>query len=90
MMKYNRKAFLSDNPEETGSICGRAKIDGGYCTLEAELRIYDCNRSVTLDFDCFDLSEIPERVAKADLLIEEITKFRDALISLKPNTHFYY
>lgn len=91
-MKRSRKTFLSTRPDETGSICTKVDSSSGMrCYfIEAELKIYDCSRSVILDFDCFDASDLKERIEKANLLLDEIARFRDDLIACKAKTKFFY
>jgi len=79
------KRFLSDDEHETGSICWyiEKNEDADFLTVNSSVKIYDCNRSVSLDFDCLDLEDIEGRVAKVDVLIEELTKLRGALLEAK-------
>ena len=88
----NRKKFLTDNPEETGSVCTKVQNSTGSYTydIEASIKIYDCNRSVTLDFDCYNKSELPERIAKIEVLLSELLNMREALVSLNTPTKFFY
>jgi hypothetical protein len=91
----NNKKFLSDDPIETGSICWAVESDtsGDRFTqaVEANIKFYDCSRSVVLDFDCYKDSEVADRIKKADILIEELNKFREALVLQLPKPKkFHY
>ena len=87
----SNKVFLSGREDETGSICWKVKkgTDLPYY-IEGHIKIYDCSRSVTLDFDCFDKEELAERVVKANILLDEVTKLRDELVRLNTRKSFYY
>jgi hypothetical protein len=54
-------------------------MDGG---MEASLDISDCNRKVTLDFYFFGTEEknIKRRLDKLNLIVEEVTKFRNTYL----------
>jgi hypothetical protein len=90
----NNKVFLNDLPDETGSVCWSITKDSdgiGFFFSEGELKLYDCSRSVTIDFSCFYESDIDSRITKANVLLDEITKMRAALIALKiPKKRFHY
>jgi len=92
----NNKKFLSDDPIETGSICWVVDRDGDTSelfsqALEANIKFYDCSRSIVLDFDCYKDTDIADRIKKADILIEELNKFRDALVANLPKPKkFHY
>ena len=89
----NNKVFLNDLPDETGSICWNIQKDGdgiGFFS-DGELKLYDCSRSVTIDFCCYNESDLEGRITKANILITEITKMRDALLALQvPKKRFHY
>jgi len=87
----NKKTFLSNDADETGSICWRVSTPTGHhLVVEADIKIYDCSRSISLDFDCWDQSQIVERIAKADVLLAEIQAFKEELVSKLPNRKFFY
>ena len=92
-MLKNNKVFLNDLPDETGSICWTIARDSGDLGFfsDGELKLYDCSRSVTIDFCCYSESDLESRITKANTLLNEITKMRDALIALKtPKKRFHY
>jgi hypothetical protein len=80
--RYRKRAFLA--PAATGfTSYVLAEVEssggGGYACGNNMLALADCRRRVELEF-C--LSTAPERrrsLAKADLLVEVLTAFRDAL-----------
>lgn len=92
MKIVKNKRFLSeDRHDETGSITYFVeKGTENYSVIQSTVKIYDCNRSISLDFDCYDYQEIDERLNKIDVLVEELTKVRDALASCKKGSKFYY
>ena len=91
-MKQNRKTFLTQDPSETGSICwhvnSNPEID--IYDIEAEVKFYDCSRSVVLDFHCYERKDIANRIEKANTLLKEITEFRDALVACNTKPKLYY
>lgn len=91
-MKRN-KTFLNDSHEDSGSICWYVRTDHkDYLDREvtAEVKITDCSKVICLDFDCQEKRHIDKRIAKVDTLINELTKFRDALESCKKSRKYFY
>lgn len=91
-MNINKKVYLDpEHVTETGSICW--SIDDTYCShkfsIDASIKIYDCSRSITLDFDCYTEGELSNRLKKLEVLISELTEMRELLKSCK-KTKFYY
>lgn len=92
MMKRN-KTFLSDSHEEFDSIRWNVGTNPNDCLrreVTAEVMITDCSKVICLDFDCQEQRHIDKRIAKVDILINELTKFRDALESCKKSKKYYY
>jgi hypothetical protein len=54
---------------------------GGWCW--SEIKIADCNRVVSLDFGFDNDEEFKDRIAKLDLLINDMTEFKAKLVSLR-------
>lgn len=80
--KYYSRKFLNSNKEG-----GLAAIE---CTVEkyghsygawAEVKLTDCNRHITLDFS-YETDKFEARLAKIDLLVEELTKVKEQLIKI--------
>lgn len=97
-MKKRDKRFLNDNHEEFGSVSWRVTTegDGGLFnrSVLAELRIADCYKVVSLDFDCDKASHIDKRLSKLDSLIDSLQDMREALVEAKEDVvssrRFYY
>lgn len=97
MYKFNKKGkeFLSEDSHEFGAVCYYVTVDDktkdkddpisflGFSDIESELRIQDCNKSVTLEFSC-DVSKVQSRINKINTLINELSNMRDALIEAEP------
>lgn len=80
--KYYSRKFLNSNKDG-----GLAAVE---CTVEkyghsfgawAEVKISDCNRTVTLDFS-YETNKFEARLAKLDLLMEELSKVKEQLIKV--------
>lgn len=63
------------NVREGGSVNGRK-----YKYVDTELSISDCTRTINLDFDVASAREARAAIKKIDLLIDELQKFRSAMI----------
>ena len=97
-MKAQSKQFLTDRGDEGGSI--RWSISNEQREewilseyLNAELTVSDCYKQISLDFDCSKHSDFDKRIAKANVLIKEMTAFRNALVKAQQATKpkkFYY
>lgn len=88
----NNKTFLSDNKSEYGSICWATgtkdhikdyPVDEGCIPNRwGEVRITDCSKAIELDFWYNTEEGFKERLAKLDLLVSELLKFREAFIEM--------
>ena len=80
--KYMSKRFISDGPHESGAICTSIqRFDNKRCiSLGVELRIQDCTRSISLEMDFNTQEEFIQRIGKLQVLIDELSVFREALI----------
>lgn len=86
-MKACDKRFLTNNPEEFGSVGWGVKTNPeDYYKIQAELRITDCYEKVTLDFNCEKEKHIDKRIQKLDNLIESLNLMRDSLVEAKSET----
>lgn len=74
------KQFLSDASDEFGAICYHVEVneDLFWKTINADLRIQDCYRSISLCFDA-SVEELDSRIEKANILVDKVIAFRDAL-----------
>lgn len=65
----------------------------GY-TVDAALRVADCHRVITLDFDCEKQAHIKKRVDKLQTLITELEGMKQALLEVDKNLNnkrkFFY
>ena len=68
-MKNGHKAFLNDEPEETGYISWNVTDESDWCTkktdLTANLTVADCRRSARFDFNVYGNITIDDRINKA-------------------------
>jgi len=95
-MKARGKCLLSDSFDEGGSIswevrtCGTSMFDS---FVNGSLKIGDCFRFVDIDFDCSEYKHIKKRIDKAERLILELTKMKEALLlaekELAPKKFYY-
>ena len=78
--KYYSRKFLNSNKE--GGVaaieCIVEKYGHSYGAW-AEVKISDCNRQISLDFS-YETDKFEARLAKIDLLVEELTKVKEQLI----------
>lgn len=78
-MKDKSKEFLSDSHEEFGSISWYVTNEKEYrYGIDAEVRITDCYKEVTLDFACTP-DRMHKRLKKIDTLIESLERFRASM-----------
>lgn len=87
-MRYVVKEFLSDSPDESGSVICKVMTDrvkdihsyshcvrsGGY--MNSSLRIADCGGHIILDFDCTGQKGFDKRKAKLDKMIDILQAMR--------------
>src|ERR1043165_4752417 len=87
---YVRKFLNKEAMHSIGLIHGKIKVEwrrdkktGKRFDFwdEAFLTIGDCSRQITLDFGIANEKEYSNSIHKAELLLEEIQKFRDGLIA---------
>lgn len=86
-MKRRGQQFLNESYYEGGTVRWMVSTEGTDYNLlskpdevEAELKISDCDKIIALDFNCNNLKHLTKRVAKLDVLIEELNKMRSALL----------
>lgn len=86
-----RRLLNSDTETDTGFVVTSfKKEESSHYYVEAQVRIYDCVRSITLDFDCYDRADTVKRLAKINILIEELEIFRAKLEDAAKVPKFYY
>lgn len=90
-MKYISKRFLSTDYDETGAMVCKVEVtkledmhrwSAEHRAVDAEVSFRDCNgKPIYLQF-CMDNEDHPlaARLEKVDLIIHELTKFKQALI----------
>ena len=82
--KAKGKTFLSDHPEEFGSISWKIKVEGGIFStgkvIHAELRMADCYKSIDLDFYCKNQKQLTKRLDKLNTMILELLEMKQCLM----------
>ncbi len=91
-MRLTLKQFLSDSPDETGFIIITASSprveDIQECTwyekggVEAQVQVGDCSQKVYLSFDVKDDISLEKRIAKLNVMIDNLTLLRNTLPAL--------
>lgn len=85
MARYIRKEFLSPCAHETGNIVcqietPRVKDFSSYSEgiyVYASIKLSDCMKSITLDFDASSQGAFEKRLSKLDKMIAELTAMRN-------------
>lgn len=81
MKTISSKTFLSDNPDEFGSIGW--SVEGHHMNnpakKSANLTLKDCYKRIDLEFYYSGFNEYESRIKKIDTLINELSDFREAL-----------
>jgi len=86
--RVNKREWLNDDRSMQGFVIARVpnterdKFDpekSRSVWVESEFRLGDCGRSISLDFNIHDAESIECVRAKADLLLDIITEFNDAV-----------
>lgn len=82
-VRKTSKKFLSDTPYEYGSVCWEVVVDPNdkYDLVQADLRLADCNETISLGFSSRKKKHIAHRIKKLDTLIAELQGMRDFLSS---------
>ena len=77
------KRFLSDTPEEFGTVCYDVCVttEKHHDLVEAHLRITDCNKVVNIGFQSYEKKHMAKRLKKLDNLISTLQEFRSVLTS---------
>ena len=81
--KARGKTFLNDNHEEFGAVAWNVRVGHGRegCKwVNADLRVSDCDDSISLDFYCNSERRLSKRMDKLDVLINELLDFKAALM----------
>lgn len=76
---YSRKWLNSTKQGGTAFIAYSIESypDLNYLSMSAQINISDCFRSVSLDFHCNDEEQYKERLNKLNILISELTAFKE-------------
>lgn len=80
VFKYHRRGFLNKN---TGVALFESSVDKDSNTsfgFDANFTLSDCSRNINLDFYVWEQKDFREKIAKVDLLISELFKFKEAMI----------
>jgi hypothetical protein len=94
-MKFVNKEFLNDSVNETGFIIVKGKSDrqedlsehsAENLYMEAEVQISDCSKKIYLDFSVTKDSDLVKRLAKLDVLINNLVELRTHLPVLWADT----
>lgn len=82
-VRKTSKKFLSDTPYEYGSVCWEVCVDpeDRYDLIQADIRITDCNESISLQFSSNKEKHIDKRIQKLDNLIDSLKEMRKVLKS---------
>lgn len=91
--KESQKLFLSSNPTEYGSVCWSVGCkdwikpypveDGKIPNRWGDVRISDCNNSISLDFWYETEEGYQERLEKIEDLIRSLEDFKEAFIRMR-------
>lgn len=75
-IKHHSRKFLNKTTGVAAIECdiGSTEWCGG---VDGTITITDCSRHVNLDFGVYDVKDLDNKLAKLNLLVEEIGKFRD-------------
>ena len=84
METIKNKTFITDNTTEFGSVSWHVSDGWGQGQEKkhrknSELRLTDCYKVITLDFDYDGWDNFQERIKKVECLIEELQKYKQAL-----------
>lgn len=86
---YRRKWL--NKKEGTAYINVQADVEGGYgkddkdTILSAYVEFKDCTRQCSLEFYAYDQQEFKERMAKLDLIINELNILREFMVANPPS-----
>ncbi len=75
-VKYYSRKFLN---KSQGVALIECEGEVSHWALWANVRIADCNKTICLDFGVHSDKDYKERIAKIDLLINELTKVKSFL-----------
>lgn len=74
----NSRQFLNPlKDDDTGLLQSHVIVHRW--SIDAEFSIWDCNRKISLNFDCYSHEDILKRAEKVDKLIEHLQQFRKGL-----------
>lgn len=78
-IKHHSRKFLN---KSTGLAAIETNIDttpwcGG---VDGSVTITDCSRQINIDFSVYDVKDVDVKIAKLNLLVEEISAFRDVYL----------
>lgn len=77
------KVFLTSDPDQDSSVTWNVGIDhfsANDVDLFSMLKIRDCHKLVSLEFNCSSPSKGKQRLDKLDTLINELITFRATLV----------
>lgn len=84
---YSKREFLNRGTYHSIAAVG-AKLehdtDDNYQPLSAEFSISNCDRSINLIVDCYDMDDIENSVYKMQQIEETARGMREALLQAKP------
>lgn len=73
---YKRKWLNPKDSSDSGMVSYKVHHDEGSSWISAELGLWDCNRKITLDFDCGNYEQAKNRAIKLDILIESLQEMK--------------
>ena len=73
MNKYTSRKFLN---KDKGMAAMQSIFEQSFDYVDCSIAITDCNRQVTLDFSASNKRIAKEKLAKLNLIIEELTKVK--------------
>jgi hypothetical protein len=79
-IKYHSRKFLNKNQ---GIAAIETNVESYTLSsgIDATVTISDCSRQVSLDFSIYDKKDVSVKIDKLSLLINELTKLRDVIIT---------
>jgi hypothetical protein len=77
-IKHHSRKFLN---KSRGLAAIETHIDSqSWGGVDGTITIGDCSRQISLDFCVYEVKDLDDKLAKLNLLIDEVSKFRDVYV----------
>ncbi len=80
MNRFNKRIWLNDEKDQTGFMSAKIDYFQEDSYIDADIKLADCNRVITLSFNCGGGKTNAAALKKLDRMIAVLAEFRARLV----------